>query len=110
MKTLVEKCDISITTIKNALPQEKPVAGKFRISEDCETASFVEEDAVVIYGDPKSKRLMRGKGCSVWYNPEKKMYKICVHVNPNESPARPEWAFEECMNFIKRRIFSLIQN
>ena len=59
MKTLVEKVDISITTIKNTLPQEKPVAGKFRISEDCETASFVEEDAVVIYGDPKSKRLMR---------------------------------------------------
>ena len=104
MKTLVEKVDISITTIKNALPQEKPVAGKFRISENCETASFVEEDAVVIYGDPKSKRLMRGKGCPVWYNPEKKTYKICVQVNPDESPARPEWAFEECMNFIKRRI------
>ena len=78
MKTLVEKVDISITTIKNTLPQEKPVAGKFRISENCETASFVEEDAVVIYGDPKSKRLMRGKGCSVWYNPEKKTYKICA--------------------------------
>ena len=46
MKTLVEKVDISITTIKNTLPQEKPVAGKFRISENCETASFVEEDAV----------------------------------------------------------------
>ena len=45
MKTLVEKVDISITTIKNTLPQEKPVAGKFRISENCETASFVEEDA-----------------------------------------------------------------
>ena len=43
MKTLVEKVDISITTIKNTLPQEKPVAGKFRISENCETASFVEE-------------------------------------------------------------------
>lgn len=104
MKTLVEKVDISITTIKNALPQDKPVAGKFRISEDCETASFVEEEAVVIYGDPKSKRLMAGKGCSVWYNTEKKMYKICVQVNPNESPARPEWAFEDCLNFIKRRI------
>ena len=104
MKTLVKKVDISITTIKNALPQEKPVAGKFQISEDCTAASFVEEDAIVIYGDPKSKRLMRGNGCSVWYNPEKNTYKICVHVNPEVSPARPEWAFEECMNFIKRRI------
>lgn len=110
MRTLVEKVDISISTKKNALPTSKPVAGRFRMSPDLGNASFEEEDAVVIYGDPKSKRLMRGKGCSVWYNPEKKTYKICVQVNPDESPARPEWAFEECMNFIKRRIFSLIQN
>ena len=41
MKTLVEKCDIHITTIKNALPQEKPVAGKFQISEDCTAAALV---------------------------------------------------------------------
>ncbi len=104
MRTLCKGVDISINTKKNALPTKSPVAGRFRIAPSCETASFVEEDAIVIYGDPKSKRLMRGNGCSVWYNPEKKTYKICVHVNPNESPARPEWAFEECMNFIKRRI------
>ena len=104
MRTLCKGVDISINTKKNALPTKSPVAGRFRIAPSCETASFVEEDAIVIYGDPKSKRLMRGNGCSVWYNPEKNTYKICVHVNPEASPARPEWAFEECMNFIKRRI------
>ena len=59
MKTLVEKCDIHITTIKNALPQEKPVAGKFQISEDCTVAMFKEEEnATVIIGKGKSKRIM----------------------------------------------------
>ena len=104
MRIIVEGVDISINTKKNALPTGKPVAGRFKIAPDCETASFVEEDAVVIYGDPKSKRLMRSKGCSVWFNAEKNMYKICVQVNPNDSPARAEWDFEECLNFIKRRL------
>ena len=108
MKTIIEKCDIHITTIKNALPQEKPVAGKFQISDDCTAAVFKEEpDAVVIIGEAKGKRIMRGKNFSVWWRPEEDRYKICVFVNNNaKSAILAESDLEECLNFIKGRIIN----
>ena len=111
MKTLVEKVDISITTIKNALPQEKPVAGKFQISEDCTAAVFKEEEnATVIIGESKSKRIMQGTRCAVYWNPEKERFKICISVPPNKADAIvAECDFEECMKTICRRMSS-IQN
>ena len=106
MKTLVEKVDISITTIKNALPQEKPVAGKFQLSEDCSAAVFKEEEnASVIYGESKSKRIMQGRRCAVYWNPEKERFKICISVPPTKAAAVvAECDFEECMKVICRRI------
>ncbi len=92
MKTLVEKVDISITTIKNALPQEKP------------------ENATVIVGESKSKRIMQGRRCAVYWNPEKERFKICISVPPTKAAAVvAECDFEECMKVICRRMSS-IQN
>lgn len=106
MKTLVEKCDIHITTIKNALPQEKPVAGKFQISDDCTVAVFKEEEnATVIIGESKSKRIMQGQRCAVYWNSEKERFKICISVPPTRGAAVvAECDFEECMKAIMRRI------
>lgn len=107
MKTLVEKVDISITTIKNALPQEKPVAGKFQLSEDCSAAVFKEEEnATVIIGESKSKRIMQGRRCAVYWNSEKERFKICISVPPTKAAAVvAECDFEECMKTISRRIY-----
>ena len=106
MKTFVEKVDISITTIKNALPQEKPVAGKFQISDDCTVAVFKEEEnATVIIGESKSKRIMQGRRCAVYWNSEKERFKICISVPPTRGAAVvAECDFEECMKAIIRRI------
>lgn len=110
MKTLVEKVDISITTIKNSLPQEKPVAGKFQISEDCTVAMFKEEEnATVIIGKGKSKRIMQGRRCAVYWNPEKERFKICISVPPTRAAAVvAECDFEECMKAISRRMNEFI--
>lgn len=111
MKTTIEKVDISITTKKNSLPTSKAVAGRFRLYEENTKAAFKEEEgASVIYGEAHTKRLMRGKNCSVHWHDEKKKYLIRIYVDPNVSPAQPEWDFEECMNFIRRKILSQIQN
>lgn len=106
MKTFVEKCDIHITTIKNVLPQAKPVAGKFQLSDDCSAAMFKEEEnATVIIGDRKSRRIMQGPRCAVYWNTEKKRFKICISVPPTMSAATvAECDFEECMKAISRRI------
>ena len=106
MKTLVEKCDIHITTIKNALPVSKPVAGKFQLSDDCSAAVFKEEEnATVIIGDRKSRRIMQGPRCAVYWNTEKERFKICISVLPTRAATIvAECDFEECMNAISRRI------
>ncbi len=105
MKSYVEGVDISITTRRNALPISKPVVGWFRLSPQRDSASFVEDDAArVIFGEPKSHCVFRGRKCSVWWHPVKKEYKISVRLSPLESPCEPEWAFEECMNRIKQFI------
>lgn len=105
MRSHIEKVDLSVTTKKNSLPTSKPVAGRFRLSPTLDEASFVEEDCIVIYGEAKSKRLMQGKSCSVWWNPEKRTYKVCVSMT-TERPSvnQAEWSFEDCLNFIRRRI------
>ena len=105
METIVEGVDISITTIKNALPQEKPVVGKFLISEDCTAAVFKEEDATVIFGESKSKRIMQGKHCAVYWNPEKERYRISISIDPTQSGAfvLAECDYEDCVTCIKRR-------
>lgn len=105
MNAKLQAVDISVSTNGNSMPTKKPAVGRFRLSEDWEKASFVEdENASVIYGDPKAKPLKRGRMCSVWWHPEKKQYKISLRIDPKESPQLPEWAFEDCMNFIKGRI------
>ena len=108
MKTFVEKCDIHITTIKNVLPQEKPVAGKFQLSDDCSVAVFKEEEnATVIIGESKSKRIMQGSRCAVYWNPVKERFRICISVSPVKSAIiAAECDFEDCLNAIKRRVLT----
>lgn len=105
MKTIIEKVDISITTHRNALPIKKPVAGHFRISEDCTVASFHEEDATIIFGESKSKRIMHGKHCAVYWNPEKEKYRISISIDPTQSGAfvLAECDYEDCVKCIKRK-------
>lgn len=105
MKSIIEKVDISITTKRNALPIEKPVAGRFRISEDCTAASFHEEDATIIFGEPKSKRIMQGKHCAVYWNPEKGKYRISISIDPNQSGAfiLAECDYEDCVTCIRKK-------
>ena len=106
MKVHLEKVNLSVTTKKNTLPTSKPIAGNFRVSPDWENAAFVEEEgASVIYGEPKSRRVMRRERSSVWWNPEKVQFTVRVQVNPNRSSViKAEWEFEECINFIKTKI------
>lgn len=107
MKTKIENVDLSLTTKRSSLPTRNPVAGRFRLSPELDTASFVEEDCTIIFGDAKSKRIMQGKGCSVWWNPEKRTYKACITMTTERASVnQAEWNFEDCLNFIKRRIIN----
>ena len=108
MKSTIEKVDISITTKRNALPIEKPVAGRFRLSPDCTAASFQEEEnATIIFGKGKSKRIMQGQRCAVYWNSEKERFKICISVPPTRAGAVvAECDFEDCMKAISRRLLS----
>lgn len=105
METIVEGVDISITTIKNELPQQKPVAGKFIISKDCSVAVFKEEEnATVIIGERQSKRIMQGKGFNLSFNPEKNIYRITLSVDAD----KPDWNtavvnFTNCWACIEER-------
>lgn len=105
MKTHLESVDLMVTTKKNSLPTSKPVAGRFRLSPEMDTASFVEEDAVVIIGEPKSKRVMHGRTCAVYWHPEKERYSIRIAINPKDPRAKliAELDFETCIDFIRRR-------
>lgn len=106
MRTMIEKVDISITTKKNALPTMKPVAGRFRLSKGLDTASFVEdEDATVIVGVRNGRRIRQGKDCSVYWNPVKEEFRMHLTIgNDSRSIILAECNFEDCLNFIKRRI------
>ena len=106
MQSIIEKVDISITTKRNALPIEKPVAGRFRISENCSEATFCEEDATIIYGEKKSERVMRGRHCAVYWNREKGKYRISITIDPRQPGFNflAECDFDDCLNAIKRRM------
>ena len=80
MKTFIEKVDISITTKKNSLPT-KPVAGRFKIAPSCDIASFIEEDATIIFGESKSKRIMQGKHCAVYWDSKRERYRISISID-----------------------------
>ena len=104
MKKTTIECLLEVKT-KGGLQLEKPIAGRLRVNEEMDEADFWEEEgATVIYGEPNTKRLMQGNHCSVWWNKKKKRYVIRVTCDPNYSPVIAECDFENCMNFIKRRI------
>ena len=107
MKAHIENVNLSVTTRKNALPTSKAVAGRFRLSPEMDTASFVEEeDTKVICGEPKTKRLMVGRGYSVRYNPEEGTFIVRVAMKGDPlSVTKAEWNFEECISYIKRKIY-----
>ena len=104
MKATVEKVNLSLSTKGNSLPTSRAVAGRLRLTPDFEQASFVEENGTFICGEPKSRRVLKGKNCSVWYNPEKERYVIRVCVEKDSTPFTATCDFEECLNFLKRRI------
>lgn len=98
--------DVHITTLANCLPASKPAFGRFRVLPEQHVASFIEEESkVVICGEGKSRRLLRGKNYSVWYNAEKNQYKVRITLKPSDLTAAmmAQCDFEECINFIKRR-------
>jgi len=109
MKTTIEKVDISITTKRNALPVSRPVAGKFRLGATLEKASFVEEeDAKVIIGGSNTERIRRGRDCSVYWNPVKEEFRMHLTIgNNSRSIILAECNFEDCIDFIKRRILEM---
>ena len=106
MEMTIKKVDLSITTKRNALPTSKPVAGKFHLGANLGKASFVEEEnATVIFGKSNTERLLRGENYSIHWNRKKKMYIVRLQVYPTPISLRDaEWNFEDCVDFIKRRI------
>ncbi|MBO4550332.1 MAG: hypothetical protein J5733_06345 [Bacteroidaceae bacterium] len=106
MKVHLKGVNVSVTTKKNSMPTKKPVAGSFRMSEDWENMAFVEDDrASVIYGEPKSHRVMRGDRYSVMWDSKREEYIIRVRVKPDPlAVMNAEWNCEDCINFIKRKI------
>ncbi|MBR6032992.1 MAG: hypothetical protein IKP36_13720 [Bacteroidaceae bacterium] len=107
MKTTYEGVSLSVTTKKNATPEGKLLAGRLNVHKNAEKADFTEEEgAVVIYGEPKSKRIMQGRTCAVYWNPEKKQYLVRIRIDTGRKDPKliAELDFEECMNFIGRRM------
>ena len=106
MKAHIENVNLSVTTLKNALPVSKAVAGRFRLSPEWDTASFVEEEGTrVVCGEPKTRRLMAGNGYSVRYSPEEKKYIVRVTMQGDPlSVTKATWNFEECINYIRRKL------
>lgn len=106
MRTRIENVDVHITTLANSLPTSKPAFGRFRVLPEQHVASFIEEESkVVICGEPKSRRLLQGKGYSVWYNEEKNQYKVRITLKPSDLTAAmmAQCDFEECINFIEKK-------
>ena len=106
MKTHIENVNLSVTTKKNALPTSKAVAGRFRLSPEMDTASFVEEESAKIFcGEPKTRRLMYGRGFSVRYAPEEETFIVRITMKSDLlAITNATWNFEECINYIKRKI------
>lgn len=109
MKTTIENVKVNITTKRNSIPTSRPVPGRFKLSAEMDAATFVEEDGVCIVGEPKSRRIYRGKNCSVWYNPEKERYaiRICLRLNMREI-VFAESDFEECINYLRGKYYGKV--
>ena len=112
MRTIYEEITLSVDTKKNAVPNGKLMAGRLSVDENGFEANFEEEEgAVAVFKERNAKRIMRGKNCSVWWNPVDEVYKVHLTINPEEKMclSKAEWNAEDCINFIKRRMSS-IQN
>ena len=106
MKVYREGVNLSVTTRANSMPTEKPAIGRFLMSAEWDTASFVEEeDATVIIGERNTKRLYRGKNCSVMWDKKNQRYKISLLIAPDFlALAKSEWDYEECANYIRKQL------
>ena len=70
MRTVYEEITLSVDTKKNAVPNGKLMAGRLSVDENGFEASFEEEEGeVAVFKERNAKRIMRGKNCSVWWNP-----------------------------------------
>ena len=105
MRAHLENVDLHITTRKNGLPTSKPAVGRFRVHPDQSAASFIEEEGKVIFGEGHSRRLMRGKGYSVWYDEKNERYLVRVTLKPTDKAylMMAQCDFEECINFIEKK-------
>ena len=107
MKTIIQSCELTISHRRKYLAEDKPLAGRILVNDlDNGKATFDEwEGATVICGEPKSRRVLQGKTCSVWWNPEKERYTIRISVAPNMDAAMlSECDYEECIAYVKRKI------
>ena len=103
MRTVYEEITLSVDTKKNAVPNGKLMAGRLSVDENGFEANFKEEEgSVAVFKERSAKRIMRGKNCSV-----DEVYKVHLTINPEEKMclSKAEWNAEECMNFIKRRMY-----
>ena len=105
MKTIIESCELTISHRRN-MSEGKPLAGRIYVNGEDGKADFTEsENATVIFGEPKSRRVLQGKSCSVWWNPEKERYTIRISMSPNMSSVLlSECDYEECITYIKSQI------
>lgn len=74
------------------------------MSPDMEEASFEEQD--FSFGCSGKRRVFRKPNCSVWLDSDGS-YIIRLKFDPNDNHRymHLECNFEECMNFIKSRIY-----
>ncbi len=104
-RTIIEGTTLIIDRKTKVTPYGKVMAGRLDVDDEGEINHFKEEDdAKIIFGLQKSKPVMRGNMCSVWWNPEKQRYTIRIQVDPKQEPLFPRNRFEDCMNFLGRRI------
>ena len=106
MKTNFEAVELSVKTKKNRIPTSKAVTGRFHMSPDCEKAFFSEEEnASVIIGEAKTRRLFRRNTCSVRYNEDDEEYVIRIRVKTSRPgyDLMAECDFEECINYIRAK-------
>ena len=103
--TVIEGCKLKVQS--NGYPSpNKPIVGNLTVSGEEAKASFIEDDtAKVIIGERKSRQVLRGKYCSVWYHPEKKRYTVRVSVELTKSGIIDgELDAEICFNYLKRQL------
>ncbi len=105
MNAIIEKVDVSVTTRMNSLPTSKAALGRFRLSEGLDAASFEETGVAELLGESRSRRVFRKENASIWWNADKRRYRVCISVSCDPlSAMQGEWDAEECMNILRRRI------